>query len=192
MFDKRDVESYRNIKVPSELKSRILADCEAENMRGKRIIGGAFPSQRLIRSLSALAACFVLVVAIFSLTRMNTASVTLSYDGVVLSDERQPVGNTARAMDARATVPSGIPLEFKTQENTEIKVSGGSLYLVGEDSEDIVSLGDRAEIAENTVIWWAVEPGSETYELFVSADGEQTVYVLEINDQSLNGVIYKK
>ena len=77
MFDNKDLEAYRNIKAPSELKTRILADCEAETERGQRKIGGAFPSRRLVRSLSAIAACFVLAVAIVSMTRMNASFVTL-------------------------------------------------------------------------------------------------------------------
>ena len=63
MFDQKEIESYRNIKVPSELKTRILADCNAESARGKRNIGGALPRSGMIRSLSAIAACLVLAVA---------------------------------------------------------------------------------------------------------------------------------
>lgn len=193
MFDNKDIEAYRNIKVPSELKTKILVDCEAEELRGKRVIGGAFPSQQLIRSLSAVAACFVLAVAIFSLTRMNTAPVTLSYEGTVLSHERLAVSDTASyALEARTVTPAGIPLEIRSSGRAEITVSGGELFGLGEDGEQIVSLGECTEIIGDTVVWWSVGDSSATYELRVSADGEETVYILEQNDLAPNGVIYKK
>ncbi len=189
MFDQKDMESYQRIKVPSELKNRILADCEAEQANGKRNIGGAFPSQRWIRSLSAVAACFALAIAVFSMTRMNTAPVTLLYEGAEPTHRGVEVASTATlvAADPRTVTPMGIPLEFKVRETAEITVSAGSLY---SDSE--TDMGQSVTVTKDTVLWWAILPGSEHQELTVNADGERTVYVLELNDLAPNGVIYKK
>ena len=194
MFDNRDLETYRNIKVPSELKTKILADCEAETERGQRKIGGAFPSRRLVRSLSAIAACFVLAVAIVSMTRMNTSFVTLSYEGTTVSGERTAIHEIASLAEvgSRTVTPTGIPLAFDVRGEAEVAVSGGSLYGVSEDGEEVLSLGERTEITEDTVIWWAVISGSGTYELTVTADGKETVYILEMNELTPSGVIYKK
>ena len=194
MFDNKDLEAYRNIKVPSELKTRILADCEAEATSGKRNIGGAFPTRNWIRSLSAVAACFVLAVAIFSMTRMNTSFVTLSYEGTTISGERTAIGEVASLAEysPRSVTPAGIPLTFDVRGKAEVAVSGGSLYSVSKDGEEILSLGEKTEITGDTVIWWTVIDGSGEHELTVTVDGKETVYVLEMTELTPNGVIYKK
>lgn len=194
MFEQKDIEAYRSIKAPSELKNRITADCEAERTRGIRKIGGAFPMQGLVRSLSAVAACLVLAVAIFSLTRMNTEFVTLSYEGMTLTDAKTVVSKPATFSDpmAREVTPMGIRLAFDTKGEAGITVTGGCLYAVSEDGEEILTLGSETEITEDTVLWWAVIEGSGNYELTVDADGKQTVFVLELNEETPDGVIYKK
>ena len=194
MFDNKEIEPYRNIKVPSELKTRILADCKAGATDGKRNIGGAFLSQRWIKSLSAVAACLVLAVAIFSMTRMDTSLVTLSYEGTIVSGERIAIGDTASLAEysPRAVTPTGIPLTFDVRGEAEISVSSGSLYCVDESAEKVVSLGTSTQITEDTVIWWAVIGGSGASELTVTADGKETVYILEMTELTPSGVIYKK
>ena len=194
MFEQKDIEAYRNIKAPSELKHRITADCEAKETRGTRKIGGAFPMQGLVRSLSAVAACLVLAVAVFSLTRMNTEFVTLSYEGTTLTGAKTVVSKPSTLSDpmSREVTPMGIRLAFETKGEARITVSGGSLYAVSEDGEEILSLGSGTEITEDTVLWWAVVEGSGNYELTVDADGKQSVFVLAWNENTPDGVIYKK
>ena len=194
MFDNKDIEAYRNIKVPSELKTKILADQDAEETKRARIIGGAFPTQRLIRSLSAIAACLVRAVAIFSVARMNTTPVTVSYEGIILSEGRVDITPeaTLATLEPRVVTPIGIPLSFCVEKSAEIMVDSGSLYRVSDDYEDVENLGEKTVIDEDTVLWWAVIGGSETYELTVTVNGKATVYVLEMNDLTPNGVIYKK
>lgn len=194
MFEQKEIQAYRSIKAPSELKNRITADCEAEHVRGTRKIGGAFPMHGFVRSLSAVAACFVLAVAIFSLTRMNTEFVTLSYEGTTLTGAKTVVGKPATLSDsmAREITPMGIRLAFDTKGEAEITVSGGCLYAVSKDGEEILTLGGETVITEDTVLWWAVIEGSGNYELTVDADGKQTVFVLELNEETPDGVIYKK
>ena len=192
MIDEKDIMAYRSIKAPSELKSRILADCEAET-GAKRTIGGAFSNRAFVRSLSALAACLVLAVGIFSLTRMNSSYVTISYEGNVLSEEQLVLGNPGTAMarmlpESNAMV--GIPLEIEVRRDAVITVSGGTLYDESEDGE-AVSKGSRMEIENDSKIWWVID-GEAQYELKVNADGKETVYILQINDITPNGVIYKK
>lgn len=193
MFDNKEMQAYRNIKVPSELKTRILADCNAESVRGKRNIGGAFPRGSLIRSLSAVAACLVLAVAIFSMTRMETSFVALSYEGTPVSDEPVAIAEVATlsGMESRIVRPTGIPLSFDVKGDAEITVSGGCLFCVSEDGEEIEELSQSAKIRGRAELWWAVV-GSEVYELTVEASDGKTTYVLDMTESSPSGVIYKK
>lgn len=193
MFDNKELEAYRNIKVPSELKTRILADCNAENEGGKRKIGGAFPSKRWIQSLSAVAACFAIAVAIFSMTRTDASIVALSYEGTTVSSERIAIQESAAlaGMESRTVTPMGIPLSVDVRGEAEITVSDGSLYCVSEDGDQVTELGQTARIQGRTDVWWSVF-GSGSYELTVTANGKDTVYVLDMTELAPNGVIYKK
>ena len=193
MFDSKDIQAYQNIKAPSELKQRIAADCKREAVRGKRNIGGAFPMHRFVRSVSLIAACFVLAVAIFSLSRMNADPVTLSYGGRELTTapvaiERQET----LAANPRQVTPLGIPLHFDVKTNAHITVSGGCLFAVSEDGEEILSMGTETQLHKDADLWWAVAKGTDHYELTVNADGEETVFILELNENTPDGVIYKK
>ena len=193
MIDDKDIEEYRKIKAPSELKTRIMLDCETASRKSVRAIGGAYQNRQMIRTLSALAACLVLAVGIFSVTRMGSSPVTLSYCGMELTEEHTAVGGTAMMrLLPDETTPLGVPLEIETRKTTKITVSGGCLYREGDNGEDPVSCGTTVEIEENTTIWWAVENTTAQYELTVNADGKETVYILETSPDAPNGVIYKK
>ena len=194
MFEQKEIQAYRSIKAPSELKNRITADCEAENARGIRKIGGAFPMHGFVRSLSAVAACFVLAVAIFSLARMNTEFVTLSYEGTTVTADAVAVAMpTALAGSmAREITPSGIELSFDVRGEATVTVSGGCLYTVSADGAEILSLGSETAITEDSVLWWTVDGEGDEFLLTVTADDKQTVFVLELNENTLDGVIYKK
>ncbi len=194
MFEQKEIQAYRSIKAPSELKNRITADCEAENVRGIRKIGGAFPMHGFVRSLSAVAACCVLAVAIFSLTRMNTEFVTLSYEGSAVTAEGIAVSVPTAFADsmAREITPSGIELALDVRGDATVTVSGGCLYTVSEDGTEILSLGSETTITGDTVLWWTVEGDEDEFLLTVTADDKQTVFVLEQNENTPDGVIYKK
>ena len=194
MFEQKEIQAYRSIKAPSELKNRITADCEAENVRGIRKIGGAFPMHGFVRSLSAVAACFVFAVTIFSLTRMNTGFVTLSYEGTKVTTEGIAVSAPTAFADsmAREITPSGIELAFDVKGEATVTVSGGCLYTVSEDGNEIVPLGSEATITGDTVLWWTVEDEEGQFLLTVAADDKQTVFVLDRNENTPDGVIYKK
>lgn len=191
MFDQKEIEAYRNIKVPSELKTRILADCNAESARGKRNIGGALPRSGMIRSLSAIAACLVLAVALFSV--MGTGSVDLSYAGAIVSDEATLIGGSASlaSYSSRVVSPAGVPLSIDVSGKAEIAVSGGVLYRLSDDGTEILELGNRAEIRGQTDIWWEVTEAA-VFELTVTAKGNQATYILDLTEMAPNGVIYKK
>ena len=193
MIDEKDIEEYRKIKAPSELKTRIMLDCETASKNKVRTIGGAYQNRQLVRTLSALAACLVLVVGIFSATRMGTAGVMISYAGVELAEERTAVGSAAAlSVSPRGIAPSGLPLEIETHKKTLITVSGGSLYRMSDNGEDVIFCGSETEIEERTTIWWAFEEIEAQYELTVNAGGKITVYILEISPDAPSGVIYKK
>ena len=150
--------------------------------------------RRFVRSMSLIAACFALAIAIFSFTRMNTEAITLSYEGRELTAEPVRIARTetALAANARETVPMGIRLDFAVRGEAEVTVSGGCLFAVSADGEEILSFGTTAVINDSTELWWAVVETTGSYELTVSVGDAQSVFVLELDENAPDGVIYKK
>lgn len=167
----------------------------------------AFFLTPMFRRLAVAVACLMLVVAVIPFINTNTEPVALSYEGTPLTHEKVAVTQTTSLpiIGLNDVKPTGIPLEFKTHENAEISVSGGNLYGVSENGKEILSFGERTEITKDTTIWWAVLGGAGSYELTVTANGKESVYILEMYDSApndnevsfilgpvQNGVIYKK
>ena len=82
MINNRDIEKYRNIKAPSELRTRVLRACEIEERKQKANQSGRFfANPRFIRGMSAVAACLVLVMLSFVAVRMVSVDALLTYNG---------------------------------------------------------------------------------------------------------------
>ena len=187
MFDDQQIQTYRNIKVPSELKARILDGCECREVRK---IGGAFSQRRWLRSLATVAACFALAVAIFAVTRTEPQAV-VSYGGTILSQEKIAVNDIPPSAEAgsRLVAPEGIPLAIRTSRLTEISVSDGSLYRISDDGEQVLSLGQNTDISEDAVIWWVIDPTASRCEFSLVEGRVRTVYVLEWDSSTSRGMM---
>ena len=147
-----------------------------------------------VKKAAAFLVFLTLAVAIFSLARMNTEFVTLSYEGTRVTADAVAVAMPTALADsmAREITPSGIELSFDVRGEATVTVSGGCLYTVSADGADIVSLGSETAITEDSVLWWTVDGDEGEFLLTVTADGKQSVFVLELNENTPDGVIYKK
>ena len=189
MISNKDIEKYRSIKAPSELRTRVLRACEIEERKQKANQSGRFfANPRFIRGMSAVAACLVLVMLSFVAVRMVSVDASLTYNGNEVSGGIE-MGGAAMGAKSVASI-SGIPLSIETNGKATVKVSHGYIYVA--DSEgNAVDCGDDLEISENTDIWWDVSGENEKCFLTVSTKNETTEYILEFKDDTPNGVLYK-
>ncbi len=189
MINNEDIVKYRNIKAPSELRTRVLRACELEERKQKANQSSRyFANPRFIRGMSAVAACLVLVMLSFVAVRMVSVDALLTYNGNEVSEEIE-MGMVAMGAKSVTSI-SGIPLNVETNGKTTVVVSGGNLYVA--DSEgNAVNCGDELEISKNTDIWWDVSGENEKCFLTVSTKNETTEYILEFKDDTPNGVLYK-
>ena len=176
MFDQKDVEAYRRIKAPEELREQVMRleqKPEPTRTRTKWISFG---------SLAAAACAAVLFIAALPpfAVRGETA---LLYQGVPIGAE--PVSIPAdhpQMTSGLREVSGGIPLALETGETTRVSVSGGEFSLFDPEGE---LLGDctEAEISEDVLLYWDLSGTEDTmFSLTLKTNGKQLTYVLSMRD----------
>lgn len=188
MFDKKDMQAYRSIVVPSGLKQRIERDY-AEKQSKPRVIGGS----RLARFALPMAACLVLLCTVF-MYLPSGAPVALSYDGVNVTEQGVALG-AAQARSALVTYSDAtlvdVTLLLNAKDPCLVRVSAGTLILL--KSETVLAANEEKEIKGKCEILWTLDENCvEPFELYLRTDGETLTYVLTF-DESVGGyVIYQK
>ena len=165
MFDQKDVEAYRRIKAPEELREQVMRleqKPEPTRTRTKWISFG---------SLAALPPFAV---------RGETA---LLYQRVPIGAE--PVSIPAdhpQMTSGLREVSGGIPLALETGETTRVSVSGGEFSLFDPEGE-LLGDGTEAEISEDVLLYWDLSGTEDTmFSLTLKTNGKQLTYVLSMRD----------
>ena len=167
MFDQKDVEAYRRIKAPEELREQVMRleqKPEPTRTRTKWISFG---------SLAAAACAAVLFIAALPpfAVRGETA---LLYQGVPIGAE--PVSIPAdhpQMTSGLREVSGGIPLALEIGETTRVSVSGGEFSLFDPEGE-LLGDGTEAEISEDVLLYWDLSGTEDTmFSLTLKTNGHQ-------------------
>lgn len=166
MFDSKDIENYRSVKAPDGLFERIAAEASAPKKKARVI-----ETNRFLRSASAIAACFLMVLTVTFLLRDTPSDLYISVGGEVLSAETE-MSVTAPALLSRvAEEPMGIRFEPMGEGEITITVEGGELWRFDGEAT-LCELPYTAE-SGSTLYWVATEAESR---LTLEADGESVTY----------------
>ena len=183
MFDQKDVEAYRRIKAPEELREQVMRleqKPEPTRTRTKWISFG---------SLAAAACAAVLFIAALPpfAVRGETA---LLYQGVPIGAE--PVSIPAdhpQMTSGLREVSGGIPLALETGEdpvNNPIEYvleSIKTIYSIKHKNGAIRRDGTEAEISEDVLLYWDLSGTEDTmFSLTLKTNGKQLTYVLSMRD----------
>lgn len=182
MFDKKDIEAYRSIVVPSGLKQRIERDC----VKKPRVIGGS----RLTRFALPMAACLVLLCTVFAYLPGFDGDAVLSYDGTRVTEQGIVVGNGhGRSTPVLYSEEEGVAvtLSVKARSDCSLSVSTGTLILL--QSETVLSANEETEIrGECEILWELSRDSAEPFELYLRTGDDVCTYVLEY-DEALGGYV---
>lgn len=173
MFDSKDIEKYRETKAPEGLFERILAD--AHEPKRARVIGkGAF-----VRSASAIAACFIMVVTFSFLFGSGSSDVYINVSGERLdrAGESVSVGEMPMPMAlARLTdEPLGISFKVGAKGAVTVTLEGGELWKENEGEGEKCVLPYVAEAGE---MLYLVPNMAQTTRLTLTAQGESVTYTV--------------
>lgn len=161
MINQSDVDKYRQISAPNELRQRIIGDVKKNNIK-KRLM--------YIRSISAVAACFLIVIVCWSFVGTPHTPHTIDVDTSAYSS----ISDT-EVSRVSAAVP--IKLVVKGEGKLRIKVSDEDFYFLDKESNQLKQIKNSVT-KENEIIlvWNASEYSSkftvngQKYRIFVNED----------------------
>ena len=176
MFYDKDIEKFRSIKAPEELKAKI--EKELSLREKKRTVS--------LKQISALAACFAVLFSFLLFTGLSDSKPVLMYRGAKISTEALCIEVNTPSI-ARAAISSGIPFEIKVTEETTLSVSEGGLLKEGkaERTEKLV-LSDKG----TATVYLVLDGESLPVTLTADTEKETLIYVLSYNEAK-GYVIYK-
>ena len=161
MFDEKEIEAYRSISAPANLRERVLSSC-AEHPSARR----NFPA--MLRMVSSAAACLVLVtvLSVFMVGHFGDVSVSVSGEtllpesSVSVYPEHGVAPLSAQPIGKSITPSVSFPISFTLADKTQINVSKGELYMENENG-DMVSFGSALTADGQIQINWYVLPNEE-------------------------------
>lgn len=145
MFTDREVDSYRNLKAPDSLRQKITGSHKSY----KKTIG----------FITAVAACFVLIISGIAINNQGNIVV----NGQKLNDSVE-FYCVASAMEKSVSSTVIVPIQFNVRDDTKILVLDGKISIDGSDSSKEMTITSPKEIL------WEVEPQEAQceFEMFIT------------------------
>lgn len=165
MIKEYDVEAYRSIKAPEDLKLKVLSETRKAAVR--RAAAG-------YKAFSALAACVVLVIVCSFFFGGIDSPVTIEVDTVAVASASQRMSNC-------------VTLVIKSEGKIEFSTSEEGFYLYDAEKNEYTQLKEIKGVKNKLAVQWAVSdtPAVITVngeEYIVSADGNSSVSVKSVKN----------
>ncbi|MBQ8830705.1 MAG: hypothetical protein IJ017_03815 [Oscillospiraceae bacterium] len=141
MFSNEQVNAYKNITAPEEMREKVLSS-----------VGTKKKSRTAAYRYAGLAACLVVIIALSLVFSSMGGATTIYTDGQVITENGVPVYSAVSAMSARGVF--GIELEAELEGKTVISSADGTVYVYDENGE----LTEGETDAEKVSIIWDIVP----------------------------------
>ena len=161
MFHKEDMEAYKSIKAPRELKEKVLS----ANTNIK-----TFPYRQLYLAVAS----FAMIVSLSATWNWNQSVISIQGNEQMVS----------MASEARGVPKTSISIEINSNHKRKVSVSEGMLFQSNSDGQQTVKVAPGAKL-----LWQLDAQEGEEYELNVTGWGEDKVYLLTYDQATTNWVI---
>lgn len=169
MFKKADMEAYKNIKAPIELKQKVMM---ANNRR-------SFSYYRM----QAVPACMVAIIGLATMWNWNHSYATIQ--GVTTSVENGVQTAMFASLDSRIVSQNSISVKLDSNHKRKVAVSEGSLQYVDSQSGKTVMGDSNLWVEANAEILWDLNPQvDKSYELSVSGWGKDEKFLLIFDQEN--------
>lgn len=164
MFEEKDIESYQQIVAPPEMKNRVMKAYHTGHTKNNHA--------RMYKSLSLLAACLVLVLAVSVFTGRGDR-ISVSFNGTQLAEtpvalrtqSTEDVGVRTAAYGRNMQQHLEIPLTVETSSRGSIVVSEGWMQIYAADGKLLCEGSEYTTEGTVTVIWNVAEGENEADEM---------------------------
>lgn len=173
MFNEKQINTYKNISAPRELRERVL------NAEKQPTVSGNTSSLKAIRNISLIAACLAIIVtSVYFFNSKETVSVFVN--GSDLSKGFSIVENSHSAYalaQANETENLEICLDLYLQQKSQISVNDG--ILLNYETKTV-------SLENNTQIVWSLQADREKEYFLEIASEKNTCTVMLIFDNTEN------
>lgn len=173
MFDDSQIQSYKSINAPADLRQKVITACEESQKVSK------FPVRKTIYGLAPVAACMFLMIMVlmprtFEPLMLRAGNTTLGSESVTLS----PV---AEALVGNVPEPAAYGVRMASLEPVQYTVT-----LTGNQELEVTHADGFAAVTEDGSICWTVTVPNEdmVYKLTLLAEGEAYEVLLRYDVQS--------
>lgn len=151
MFQEKEIKAYQNLKAPDSIYNRVqesvLSQSIDEKAHENKII-----RMRVIRVISTIAACLILVVGIGFMNRNDSVKIVLNGQNL---ETKVLFYDISPASDLRSSPIFSVPLELDIHAETKLSVSYGMMRF----SEDEVTVNKT--VNQPVTLWWELPRSSE-------------------------------
>lgn len=170
MFDKKEIEAYKSITAPDELRERVFSTAANNIFESKRTI------QRKIGAVAAAAAGLIILVGLPVYMLRSSAKPEillfgdpLTADGIAIIEESA----VSAEASARSTPTFSVRLELELKCKTEISVTDGTMTVTDPETCELLYTGTEftAESDVFTVNWSTDVPDDSTTYYMTLKDG---------------------
>lgn len=171
MFDEKQIQSYKSIKAPADLRQKVMASCDNTEKVTK------FPIRKTIYGLAPLAACMLLLVSVMLFG--NAKPLMLSVGTTTLSEESVALPRVTESVAENAAY--GLRVASLEPEQYTVELTG-SLEM------EVINADGLAVITEDGSVKWTVDVPKDdmVYKLSLLAEGKDYMVILRYNAQSGN------
>ena len=171
MFDSKDIAKYRSVKAPEGLMEKILADAGTSTEKKKARV---LLSDRFVRSASAIAACFVMVITLSFMLLRDSSELYIRVGGESLdrAGESFAMSEMPMALSRAAEEPMGICFTPMGEGEITVTLTGGELWRIEQGEPVLCELPYKAE--NGSTLYWV--PTAPEARMTLQSGGKSVTY----------------
>ena len=166
MFSKKEIDAYKKISAPDELKEKVK-----KSTLKKRSI----QMTSVIKMATAFAACIVLVISMNSVVRSESLDIVVNghelKDSILFYD-------VSPAADMRTSPIYSVPVEMTVEKEANLSVSHGNMTMDGGVPTETMNVSGQI------MVWWNIERSDKMpkCEMKIEQNGKITLIILEFDN----------
>lgn len=169
MFKEKDIDAFKSIKAPKELK------IEIESTLSKK------KKETYSKRILSLAASFAIIISVLAFSHLSSNKVSLSYGNKVITEKALSL-SVASPFSLQRSADLSFSFDIKADKGTEISVSSGLLST--EEAGEAVQRLIISKKGTTTCYLSDFDITDIPLKLTVKAEKNEAVYTIDYSDET--------